>query len=180
MFLLVRDKWNNANGVRRRSLSTACQKRVLWSSCRASGGWKFNVTGKLKRLLLFTCDVWVWLLTNELVFKKMQDSIQLTESTARHIFFFRLGSKQCEGFWWSLITGHVIRYLVTKPYKAQWSLRVPPALTLINSTFRPHSAFMCFVWIWEQTAIISLYSINWLVFITETDCLLRGTNWIFN
>jgi hypothetical protein len=30
--------------------------------------------------------------------------------------------------------------------------------------------FMCFVWIWEQTAIISLYSINWLVFITETEC----------
>jgi hypothetical protein len=26
---------------------------------------------------------------------------------------------------------------------------------------------MCFVFIWEQTAIISLYSINWLVFITE-------------
>ena len=25
----------------------------------------------------------------------------------------------------------------------------------------------CFVWIWEQTAIISLYSIKWLVFITE-------------
>ena len=24
-----------------------------------------------------------------------------------------------------------------------------------------------FVWIWEQTAIISLYSINWLVFITD-------------
>ena len=30
---------------------------------------------------------------------------------------------------------------------------------------------MCFVWIWEQTAIISLYSINWLVFITETECV---------
>ena len=30
---------------------------------------------------------------------------------------------------------------------------------------------MCFVWIWEQTAIISLYSINWLVFITETECI---------
>jgi hypothetical protein len=27
---------------------------------------------------------------------------------------------------------------------------------------------MCFVWISEQTAIISLYIINWLVFITET------------
>ena len=38
---------------------------------------------------------------------------------------------------------------------------------------------MCFVWIWEQTAIISLYSINWLVCITETECLLRGTNWVF-
>ena len=30
---------------------------------------------------------------------------------------------------------------------------------------------MCFVWIWEQTAIISLYNINWLVFITETECV---------
>ena len=30
---------------------------------------------------------------------------------------------------------------------------------------------MYFVWIWEQTAIISLYSINWLVFITETECV---------
>jgi hypothetical protein len=31
----------------------------------------------------------------------------------------------------------------------------------------PHSVFMCFVWISEKTAIISLYSINWLVFIIE-------------
>jgi len=38
--------------------------------------------------------------------------------------------------------------------------------TLFYSTFCPHSVLMCFVWIWEQTAIISLYSINWLVFIT--------------
>jgi hypothetical protein len=41
------------------------------------------------------------------------------------------------------------------------------SLTFNSSTFCPHSVFMCFVWIWEQTAIISLYSINWLVFITE-------------
>jgi hypothetical protein len=33
-----------------------------------------------------------------------------------------------------------------------------------NSTFCPHSVFMCFVWIWEQTANISLYKSNWLVF----------------
>ena len=35
---------------------------------------------------------------------------------------------------------------------------------------------MRFVWISEQTAIISLYSINWLVFITETEsvyCAVR-------
>jgi hypothetical protein len=30
---------------------------------------------------------------------------------------------------------------------------------------------MCFVWISEQTAIISLYSINRLIFITGTDCV---------
>ena len=30
---------------------------------------------------------------------------------------------------------------------------------------------MCFVWISEQTAIISLYSINWLVFITKKECV---------
>ena len=30
---------------------------------------------------------------------------------------------------------------------------------------------MCFVWIWEQTAIISLYNINWLVLITDTQCV---------
>ena len=41
------------------------------------------------------------------------------------------------------------------------------SLTFNNSRFCPHTVFMCFVWIWEQTAIISLYNINWLVFITE-------------
>jgi hypothetical protein len=46
-----------------------------------------------------------------------------------------------------------------------------PCLTFSSSTFCPHSVFMCFVWIWEQTAIISLYNINWLVFITETECV---------
>jgi hypothetical protein len=30
---------------------------------------------------------------------------------------------------------------------------------------------VCFVWISEQTAIISLYRIKWLVFITETECV---------
>jgi hypothetical protein len=74
---------------------------------------------------------------------------------------------------------------------AQWSLYVPhsghhmyrtvvtictASLTLINSTFCPHSVFMCLVWISEQTAIISLYNINWLVCITEMEgvyCAVR-------
>jgi len=55
--------------------------------------------------------------------------------------------------------------------KVQWSLYVPHGLAFRNCTFCPHSVFMCFVWIWEQTAIISLYSINWLDFITETGCV---------
>ena len=37
-------------------------------------------------------------------------------------------------------------------------------LTLNNSTFCPHNVFLCFIWIWEQTAIISVYSISWLVY----------------
>ena len=32
-----------------------------------------------------------------------------------------------------------------------------------------HNEFMCFVWIWEQTAIISLNNINLSVFITKAD-----------
>jgi hypothetical protein len=32
-------------------------------------------------------------------------------------------------------------------------------------------SFLCFVWVSEQTAIISLYNINWLVCITEMECV---------
>ena len=38
---------------------------------------------------------------------------------------------------------------------------------------------MCFALISEQTAIISLHNINLSVFVTEAECLLRGTNWVF-
>ena len=51
------------------------------------------------------------------------------------------------------------------------SLRGRNWVFMYNSTLCPHCVFMCFVWIWEQTAIISLYSINWLVFVTETECV---------
>ena len=65
----------------------------------------------------------------------------------------------------------VWRRLRNMSVKAQWSLICTGSLTFNSSTFCPHSVFMCFVWIWEQTAIISLYSIDWLVFITETECV---------
>ena len=50
--------------------------------------------------------------------------------------------------------------LNTQPFKAQLLIHVPPRLTSQNSKFCPHSVFVCFVWISEQTVIISLYSIN--------------------
>jgi hypothetical protein len=56
---------------------------------------------------------------------------------------------------------------------------VPWDLTLNSYTFCPHSVFVCFGWIWEQTAIIYLYNINWLVFITEREyvyCAVRTEN----
>jgi hypothetical protein len=56
-------------------------------------------------------------------------------------------------------------------FRAQWLFYAPPVLKIRPCTFCPHSVFMCFVWISEQTAIISLYSINWLVCITETQCV---------
>jgi hypothetical protein len=41
----------------------------------------------------------------------------------------------------------------------------------LRITFCLHSVFFYSVWISEQTAIIFLYSINWLVFIIETECV---------
>ena len=37
-----------------------------------------------------------------------------------------------------------------------------------------HTVFMCFVFIWEQTATCASYSINWLVFITEMKSVYRA------
>jgi len=37
-----------------------------------------------------------------------------------------------------------------------------------------HTVFMCFVFIWEQTATCATYNINWLVFITEMKSVYRA------
>jgi len=59
------------------------------------------------------------------------------------------------------------KYIITNTQNSKFmpydSIKIPlytPVATFTNSTFCPHSVFMCFVWISEQTAIISLYSIN--------------------
>jgi len=90
---------------------------------------------------------------------------------------------------WSLYVSHFGHYMyrtVVTVFTALWSPYVPHcghciyrtvvtictrSLTFSNSTCCPHSVFMCFVWISEQTAIISLYSIDWLVCITKTVCV---------
>jgi hypothetical protein len=64
------------------------------------------------------------------------------------------------------------------PFKPSGYFIHHQVLTLKNSTFCPQSAFTCFAWISEQTAIVSLYSIDLQVFITNVQCLMRGTNWI--
>jgi len=49
------------------------------------------------------------------------------------------------------------------------------SLTISNSPFCPHRVLMCFVWIWEQTAIISLCNSNWLPPPPqETVCVYRA------
>ena len=62
-------------------------------------------------------------------------------------------------------------YLVISPLNYNNKNNNNNIFTLKNYTICPHSVFMCFVWLWEQTAIISLYSINWLVFIIGRECV---------
>jgi hypothetical protein len=65
----------------------------------------------------------------------------------------------------------VVTLCTTSNHHVWPSLYVPPVITRFNikhSTFCPHSVFVCSVRISEQTAIISLYSIDRLVSITQT------------
>ena len=45
------------------------------------------------------------------------------------------------------------------------------SLTFNNTTFCPHSVFVCFVWNWEETAIISWLSSCWIF-----DIKIRPSN----
>jgi hypothetical protein len=50
--------------------------------------------------------------------------------------------------------------------------------TTLNNNIGAHTAFVCFGLVSEQTAIISLYSINWFGFYNRGEGLLRGTDWV--
>jgi len=45
-------------------------------------------------------------------------------------------------------------------YPSKWFLYIPPVLTLKLCIFCLHSVFMCFLRISEETAFITVYSIN--------------------
>ena len=91
---------------------------------------------------------------------------------------------------WSLYvppSGHYMYRTVVTICTAQWSLYVPhsghymyrpvvtictASLTFNNSTFCPHSVFMCFVWIWEQTAGLGLYISFRLIFVLQVTPIM--------
>jgi len=41
-----------------------------------------------------------------------------------------------------------------------------------NHTFFPHSVFVCFIWFSQHTTIVSLYSVNELVFVMDMEYVL--------
>ena len=80
--------------------------------------------------------------------------------------------RRCSEMWCRSV-GHAVGtapYLICRMLPSYKTLLyVPPPRS--RNLRCAHAVFMSFVWIWEQTGIISLYSINWLVFITETECV---------
>ena len=133
---------------------------------------------------VFMCFVWIWEQTTIISLYSINWPVCITETecvycaartehlTLSNSTFCPHSVFMCFVWIWeqtAIISLYSNNWLVciteTKSvYCAVWTEH----LTFSNSTFCPHSLFMCFVWIWEQTAIISLYSINWLVCITET------------
>jgi len=59
--------------------------------------------------------------------------------------------------------------------ETKWLLCVPPALMLKMSAFYPHRVFMYFLKLFSQyTAVVSLNSINLLIFVVKVHCILRS------
>jgi len=70
-----------------------------------------------------------------------------------------------------------IQHLLTCFYNRDLTLYSPVVIictisfTFNISSFCPHTVFMCFVWISEQTTIIALYNFNWLFSKRQSQCV---------
>ena len=126
------------------------------------------------------CDHWsvriqsVWSpeFTNQRWTTSLQDINPLLIRSDVTVTWYQMSSNCIQWLKCFLYIGTVSPYWLTPyPIRSEWLQYVTPGLTFKHSTFCPHSAFMCFVWISKQTTIISLYSITWLLFITETECV---------
>jgi hypothetical protein len=59
-------------------------------------------------------------------------------------------------------------------FKAYWEQYVSPALTINIYALWPQSLFVCFIWSSQQTVVISLNGINWLIFAMVMGCVSFG------
>ena len=95
---------------------------------------------------------------------------------------------------WSLFEGWLYRRGLPAPLSgelsvryvqsctAQWLLYVPPSLTK-KFMFCPHSVFKFLVGLSEQTVIIFHYTIKWIVFVREMECVycvVQTESWDIN
>ena len=125
---------------------------------------------------VFMCSVWIWEQTAIISLYSIKCLVFITWRvfTARYglglyIQFYVLPTHCIYVFCVDLRTNSdyfPIQHWLVFITGGECLLRGMDWVFIYNSTFCPHSVFVCFVWIWEQTAIISLYNINWLVFIT--------------
>ena len=117
----------------------------------------------------YSCDVWsVCSLSLDLcrVTQKWQLTRRLFCSGFEPLSFCLYGM-------WSLCFARSLAFLTNFLKPASYSM-----LNIKLPTFCPHYVFVWFLRISEQTAITSLYSINWLVFKRDGERLLRGTDWV--
>ena len=63
--------------------------------------------------------------------------------------------------------------------KSKDLLYVPTALTFRNSVFCPQCIYVFCVDLRTNSDFFSVYSIKLSGFITEAECFLLGTNWVF-
>ena len=73
-------------------------------------------------------------------------------------------------FWTNFVIFRHVAKLSFNPVNISCKIHITPGLTLWNSTSSPQTVLTCFVWISEQTVIISLLN-------RHAVCLLRRMDW---